>query len=369
MQNNNPNNYLQEDEIDLKEIFKLLINSKKLIIAITLVITTLGAIYAFQKTPVYKSTALIEIGYYGQDEQILIETAKNLIQELKINFIYTQGEDLSIKSFENRLIKIAHSSTSSVTSNNLLNELVTFAENRHILLLSKRTQKAEKILTNKIESLNKQIVYSKLRVSNKIESLYKQIENRIITLDNELPNIDLKIKALNSIIFEDQNNLTLLKSNPDLLLQRAAQSPTLNQVIHSYKNQLLDFEAEKINISQEKYHLESQLSIVVNNTDEIFKLSHEKDDLESQLTIMESTSLESDEIFKLSQEKDGLELELEFLMNQNQTSTQLIGEIVTTAIESKKERFIFLSFIFGLFLSIIMVFINNFVKTFKEEQV
>ena len=55
MQNNNPNNYLQEDEIDLKEIFKLLINSKKLIIAITLVITTLGAIYSFQKVPVYKS--------------------------------------------------------------------------------------------------------------------------------------------------------------------------------------------------------------------------------------------------------------------------------------------------------------------------
>ena len=47
MQNNNPNDYLQEDEIDLKETFRLLINSKKLIITITLVITTLGAIYGF----------------------------------------------------------------------------------------------------------------------------------------------------------------------------------------------------------------------------------------------------------------------------------------------------------------------------------
>ena len=68
MQNNNPNNYLQEDEINLKEIFKLLINSKKLIITITLVITTLGAIYTFQKAPEYKSTALIEIGQYDTFE-------------------------------------------------------------------------------------------------------------------------------------------------------------------------------------------------------------------------------------------------------------------------------------------------------------
>ena len=47
MPNNNSNGYVQEDTIDLKEKFKLLFNSKKLIITITLVITTLGAIYGF----------------------------------------------------------------------------------------------------------------------------------------------------------------------------------------------------------------------------------------------------------------------------------------------------------------------------------
>ena len=85
MQNNNPNDYPQEVEIDLKEIFKLLINSKKLIIVITLVITTLGAIYGFQKAPEYQSTALIEIGSYDQDRKILIETVITLIEELNIN--------------------------------------------------------------------------------------------------------------------------------------------------------------------------------------------------------------------------------------------------------------------------------------------
>ena len=88
MQNNNPNDYLQE-EIDLKEIFKLLINSKKLIIVTTLIFTLLGAIYSFQKAPVYKSTALIEIGANNtfSNEKGLIEPGKDLMQDLKINFM------------------------------------------------------------------------------------------------------------------------------------------------------------------------------------------------------------------------------------------------------------------------------------------
>ena len=131
MQNNTPNNYLKEEEINLSEIFKTLFNSKKLIIAITLVITTLGAIYSFQKVPVYKSTALIEIGNYSQIEQIeignysqieqiLIEPAKTLIQELNINFIHKQKEILKIKPIEDRLIQIASTSPSSVKNINLL---------------------------------------------------------------------------------------------------------------------------------------------------------------------------------------------------------------------------------------------------------
>ena len=104
------------------------------------------------------------------------------------------------------------------------------------------------------------------------------ITNKILTINNILPQIDLKIKSLNSIITKDKNNLKLLGSNPDFFIQRAAQSPTLDQVIHAYKNELLDFEAERI------------------------KLSQEKDNLESQLRNLEENNLESYEIFDLSQD-------------------------------------------------------------------
>ena len=65
MQTNTPEqNYYQEDEIDLKELFGVLWAKKTLIISITAIITIMAGIYAFNKTPIYEATALVEIGNY-----------------------------------------------------------------------------------------------------------------------------------------------------------------------------------------------------------------------------------------------------------------------------------------------------------------
>ena len=334
MKNNNPNVYLQEDEIDLKVIFKLLINSKKLVIAITLIITTLGTIYSFQKETEYKSTALIVIGNYQQDQfnQTPIETAETLINEIAIEFIHSRQEldsnynnlvmELVLeerKGVTNRLIQIANTSSSSVSSRNLLNDVIRYVENRHTNLLSTNTKNIEKQLTHEIEILNNEIEYGNELLFSQIEYEKLRISNQIVSLNNELPSLDAKIESLNEIIFADQNNLLLLKSNAELFIQRAAQSPTLNQVIFSYKTKLLDYENEKI------------------------ELSSLKDNLELELKLLESNGLQSDghlslsqEIFKLSQEKYSLELELALKIQQNQTSTQLIGEIQTNKVATKK---------------------------------
>ena len=182
MQNNNSNDYPQDDEIDFKEIFKLLINSKKLIIAITLVITTLGAIYSFQQETEYKSTALIEIGNYSQDQAgyKLIEPPKTLINELNIHFIHKHKENLSINSIENRIINISSTSVDPAKNTDLLNKVIQYTKNRHSLLLSKRTQKAENILTNEKE---------KPEINSKNLSDYlgvKKFKYDVIELDNKV---------------------------------------------------------------------------------------------------------------------------------------------------------------------------------------
>jgi capsular polysaccharide biosynthesis protein len=347
MQNNNPNDYLQEDEITLKEIFKLFANSKKLIIAITFVITTLGVIYSFQEVPKYKSTALVEIGSYTPNDfyakanfdmtSKLIEPLNILIQELNTQFIHKKGaSNINFKSIEDRIIQISQTSPSAVNNIKILNEAISYIENRHSLMLTDHNE-GEKILNYRIESLNNEFKLIS-------QQLISQHTNRLITLNAHSLTIDDKVKLIKESIIEEENNLKLLKLNPYLLKIRASQSPSLQQAINSYNMELVDFEEEKI------------------------ALSLEKDNLESELKSLESGDLSNKNLFHLSKAKDKWELELEFLMSQNPTSSQLISEIVTNTI-SHKELYILMSFIFGLFLSIIMVFINNFLKAFKEKQV
>ena len=252
MQNNNPNDYLKEDEIDLNEIFKLLINSKKLIITLTLVITTLGSIYAYKQAPQYRTTALMEIGNYydlAGSNQMLIEPAKTLIQELTINFIHKQKavspclSKLTLNSLEDRLLTLKCESPFSEKNKESLNELATFIENRHLNLQSNNIKRITSKLTYEIQTLNNQIEFSnsslltqneddKLRISNEIESLNDQIEyinnalltqnkrekliiaNEIEKINSELPTIDTKTNSLNEIIIADKANLLLLKSDP-----------------------------------------------------------------------------------------------------------------------------------------------------------
>jgi hypothetical protein len=104
------------------------------------------------------------------------------------------------------------------------------------------------------------------------------------------------------------------------------------------------------------------------------KLVQEKNQLENELKSLkgknfENEYIESNFIFTLSQEKNALELELELLMKEKPLKTKLVGEIMTVNFKPNRLFLIFLSLIFGLFLSIIIVLINNFLKAFKEELV
>ena len=114
MQQNTENNRYREETIDLKDIINQLIASKKLIIIITLLSTILALFYSSSKPPIFTSTALIEIGHYDlinvdthggppkyliSDKKLLIESAKELTQELKIFFSHKKQNGINRKLF------------------------------------------------------------------------------------------------------------------------------------------------------------------------------------------------------------------------------------------------------------------------------
>ena len=284
--------------------------------------------------------------------------------------------------------------------------------------------------------MNRRINFSKETISNnnKFQRLFiekekeaniLQISNDIDILEQTIPAINQKLIALKKIIEDDENNLLLLKSKPDLFLNRAAQSPTLNEIIFNYKEKYINLESDLIstnenikilksqlefertfNLTQHKILLENQLgdpSSTLNNNvalllfelienknrqknkDDallLFELYEKMYKLESQLknvdndVLMKNYGLMDNAdislfqyLFNLKQKRNTLELELTSKKEINYSFTKLIGEVNTNINDVKKQLVIFLSFLIGLVASISIALIANALKNNKSQEV
>ena len=96
------------DEIDFKKIFKILIESKKLVISTILIFTTASIIYSLSLKPSFISSTKLEIGYYEMPDgtQKLIEKPSHLISDLKVLIMKNSdnkfNQNVSITSFEGK---------------------------------------------------------------------------------------------------------------------------------------------------------------------------------------------------------------------------------------------------------------------------
>ena len=64
MQNNKPISYIQQGEIHIRELNNMLINSKKIIIIVTLFFSLIATIYVYSLKPNYEASSVIEVGTY-----------------------------------------------------------------------------------------------------------------------------------------------------------------------------------------------------------------------------------------------------------------------------------------------------------------
>ena len=147
-----------EDEIDLKEIFKILIESKKLIISTLLFFTIASIIYSVSLKPSFETSANVEIGYVtlNNGARELIESPSDLISDLKV-LIMKNPDDKFIQkvlmnSFEDKIINFETTSSSAEQNENLLTEIISYIGKRHsdfVLLITnhKKDQIFHKIPT------------------------------------------------------------------------------------------------------------------------------------------------------------------------------------------------------------------------------
>ena len=149
------NRYIQEDEIDLRELFKIIWDKKIFIIIFTLAITVLATVYTYSKTPIYEAKALLEIGEYKKnpvDDAVALEKKLSTIfidMEKNLKDKTSQISNISVVKGLKNFLEIKSESTSNEEAKNEILKVLTFVQNQHEKILDDvKKQKEMELITN-----------------------------------------------------------------------------------------------------------------------------------------------------------------------------------------------------------------------------
>jgi LPS O-antigen subunit length determinant protein (WzzB/FepE family) len=313
MKESNPD-YL-ETEMDLKGFFRIIAASKKTVIGITLAATIIAGIYAYQKTPMYEATVLLEIGSYQLEnkQNIALDDIPSLIKKLYTKHVLIENSKKSAE--QPKIISILKPSKvegfieikSEATSNKLaveeIRKMVSLLKKKHNIILDDYQQKTQLKLNH---------------VKNKINSI----------LNIEIHTLDEEINKQRISLNEAKDNLVQINVNIKKIEE-------IDPVLTSLKL------TEKRLISDSIFNINLGVSRMLTSKSE----------------------LETKTLYDLIQEQRMIEL---LLTPYNLISTKVIGNIITYdyPVRPKRKLMIMLGLIAGLIFSIFLVLIRN---TFKEE--
>ena len=369
-----------DDEINLKEIFTILIESKKLIISTILFFTIASIIYSLSLKPSFLTSTILEIGYYETPDgnEILIEEPSDLISDLKVLIMKNSdnkfNQNVSMNSFEGKLLNLETTSSSVEQNEKILKEIINYIDERHSSLAILITDQKKNQISNEIEIIESQLSFYKSQnlldlaiIESEILALNEEMridfENTISKLKNELPILDQEINQLEQVVIAESSNLNLLKDT-NLYIERVANSPTFEQIISNYKSQINQLKRERIRNISDINALSEKLDALKKNTlqfDSLVKLNKKKKELEN-------AALQSHELFEQKQKQKTLKNQLQLLMSQIQIKTLPINNIKTKTIKPKTQFTILLGLIIGFIAGIFLAFIRNFVKSYKESE-
>ena len=314
MQENKP---LEEDEIDLKELFKTIWAKKIFIVIFTLVVTILAGFYAYIKTPIYEAKALVEIGEYkiNNTSKNFVDDASNLEKKLSTLFVdmeknlkdkTSEISNISVVKGLKNFLEIKSESTSNEEAKNEILKVLTFVQNEHEKILDDVKKQKEMELRN----IDLQISDIK---SKSVALIDKKIENNIKnlkSLEEQLKQVDENLKKIDSL-------------NPSLAALKLMEKRDITNSINT---------------------------ITIQN----FELESKKDEL---LTTT---------LYKLEESKKIIELSL---LPHNYKNTQIVGEIMTNDFPTKPKKSIIVAvaFVTGFIISIFLVFFIQFIQGIRKE--
>jgi LPS O-antigen subunit length determinant protein (WzzB/FepE family) len=301
------NRCIQEDEIDLKELFKTIWAKKIFIVIFTLVVTILAGFYAYSKTPIYEAKALLEIGEYKKnpvDDAVALEKKLSTIfidMEKNLKDKTSQISNISVVKGLKNFLEIKSESTSNEEAKNEILKVLTFVQNEHEKILDDVKKQKEMELRN----IDLQISDIK---SKSVALIDKKIENNIKnlkSLEEQLKQVDENLKKIDSL-------------NPSLAALKLMEKRDITNSINT--------------ITIQNFELESKKDELLTTT--LYKLEESKQIAES------------------------------LLLSHNYKNTQIVGEIITNDFPTKPKKILIVAvaFVTGFIISIFLVFLFNFIK-------
>jgi len=187
-------------------------------------------------------TPTLEVGVLKIKEivEFIIQKHKETIIGLKSRAskdiaIINQLEKEEINKHERRINFILNSEIPIIDDQ--IDELLADNQNE----INKQKRRKDFIIDEEIPIIDdqiKELLANIKALEIKLEEVDNERYNDI--LEYELPAISGKIDLLSMVILQDNENIRLLKSDQESLINRAMTSPSLEEVVHNYKMKMLD---------------------------------------------------------------------------------------------------------------------------------
>lgn len=204
----------EEDEIDLKELIRTILKHKYFILIFTLAITSLAAIYAYLKTPIYEIKSNIQVGYISNsnsNSKIYLIEPNALQLYIKGNFDNSENEnnkypqvDVEIINKTNDLLGLKIRDFSNEAALDYLNKILDSVKKEEDKKLTSYTENIKsqiEILETQLTETEKQITALEIQLkSTKDPLIYQTIANNIKEYQDKLLRTKLNIVQLNSQI-------------------------------------------------------------------------------------------------------------------------------------------------------------------------
>ncbi|MCK9338062.1 MAG: Wzz/FepE/Etk N-terminal domain-containing protein [Arcobacteraceae bacterium] len=263
--------HIQEDEIDLKELFKVIWNYKVFIVVFTAIVTLLSIVYTLTITPIYEVKSVVRIGFIGED---LVEQPKILEQKLRLVFDVENNHkslqekawvsDISIIKGVDDFLQISTQSYSNDLALEQNKEVVAFLQNEYKYQIDEfalKTQTNIKNFEKQIDYINNVTKVNILRAIDKInnQDIVKIDEKIRLLKEQDLFKINERIRLLKEQdIFRINEKIRVLKEQDLLKIDekinfiKTIEIHTIDNKIKFNETKLKEYENLLVDISKTK---------------------------------------------------------------------------------------------------------------------